>query len=252
MPQAKSRVQMKLRRSGQGRANRLNRTARRARLDAPERRPVQRYHERPSAPFPLFCFSEFAPITGSFIGLLIHRLPVGRDVGLDRSECDVCGHKLTAFDLLPVLNWVLSRGRCRFCGAGVSFLYPLIELAALGPVVWAWSEFAGWPAVGELHIGLGPDGLRTDQRQPFHRARPVEPADRAVGTADRLVFSAGRICRSSGGPGGWRRHGNRRRHARPAAWKVAWDLAVTPTSCSPRRAPGSPGRDCRALSWLRS
>lgn len=85
-----------------------------------------------------------APITGSFIGLLIHRLPVGRDVGLDRSECDVCGHKLTAFDLLPVLNWVLSRGRCRFCGAGVSFLYPLIELAALGPVVWAWSEFAGW------------------------------------------------------------------------------------------------------------
>ena len=94
-----------------------------------------------------------APIAGSFMGLLIHRIPAGRNVGLGRSECDVCGHMLTAYDLLPVVNWVLNRGRCRFCGAGVSFLYPLIELAALGPVVWAWSQFTGWELWASCILG---------------------------------------------------------------------------------------------------
>jgi leader peptidase (prepilin peptidase)/N-methyltransferase len=85
-----------------------------------------------------------APITGSFMGVLVHRIPAGRKVGMDRSACDACGHVLGIVDLMPVLNWVISRGRCRYCGAGVSFLYPLIELAALGLVVWTWREFSGW------------------------------------------------------------------------------------------------------------
>ncbi|MFP6740240.1 MAG: prepilin peptidase [Alphaproteobacteria bacterium] len=94
-----------------------------------------------------------APITGSFLGVLIHRIPAGRKVGIDRSVCDVCGHVLNAFDLMPVINWVFSRGRCRYCGAGVSYLYPVIEIAALGLVVWAWSVFAGWQLWASCILG---------------------------------------------------------------------------------------------------
>ena len=85
-----------------------------------------------------------APITGSFMGVLVHRIPAGRKVGIDRSACDACGHVLGVLDLLPLVNWIVSRGRCRYCGVTVSPFYPLIELAALGVVLWAWSVASGW------------------------------------------------------------------------------------------------------------
>ncbi len=85
-----------------------------------------------------------APITGSFMGVLVHRIPAGRKVGLDRSACDACGHVLGVVDLLPVVNWIVSLGRCRYCGVKVSAFYPLIELAALGVALWAWTVASGW------------------------------------------------------------------------------------------------------------
>lgn len=85
-----------------------------------------------------------APITGSFLGVLYHRIPAGRSIGLDRSACDDCGHVLGVIDLLPVVTWLATRGRCRHCGAGISAFYPAIELAALGLVLWAWVVFPGW------------------------------------------------------------------------------------------------------------
>ena len=85
-----------------------------------------------------------APITGSFMGVLVHRIPAGRKVGLDRSACDACGHVLGVIDLLPVVNWIVSLGRCRYCGVKVDAFYPLIELAALGVALWAWSVASGW------------------------------------------------------------------------------------------------------------
>jgi leader peptidase (prepilin peptidase)/N-methyltransferase len=85
-----------------------------------------------------------APITGSFLGVLYHRIPAGRSIGLDRSACDDCGHVLSAIDLLPVVTWLATRGRCRHCGAGISAFYPAIEIVALGVVLWAWTLFSGW------------------------------------------------------------------------------------------------------------
>ncbi len=85
-----------------------------------------------------------APITGSFLGVLYHRIPAGRKIGLDRSACDDCGHTLSAIDLLPVVTWLATRGRCRHCGVGISAFYPAIEIMALGVVLWAWTVFAGW------------------------------------------------------------------------------------------------------------
>ena len=89
-----------------------------------------------------------APITGSFLGVLYHRIPAGRSIGFDRSACDDCGHVLNAIDLLPVVTWLATRGRCRHCGVSSIAFYPAIEIAALGVVLWAWTVFADWQVWG--------------------------------------------------------------------------------------------------------
>lgn len=78
-----------------------------------------------------------APFVGSFLGLLIERLPAGQGVVLGRSACSHCGQALGFRDLLPLLSWAVSRGRCRHCGAGLGFFHPAVELAALAVAVWA-------------------------------------------------------------------------------------------------------------------
>lgn len=85
-----------------------------------------------------------APFVGSFLGLLIARLPVGAAVVLGRSACLACRHPLGAVDLVPVLSWLVRRGRCRHCGAAISALYPGVELAALGLALWAAALLSGW------------------------------------------------------------------------------------------------------------
>ena len=85
-----------------------------------------------------------APITGSFLGTVVLRLPEGQSVVAPPSHCDACGHRLALLDLLPVVNWLLSRGRCRFCGAPVSAFYPAIEVAALVIALWSVTAASGW------------------------------------------------------------------------------------------------------------
>ena len=72
-----------------------------------------------------------APVIGSFLGTVIRRLPEGRPIALSRSQCETCGTALTPRDLVPLLSWLLSRGRCRHCGHAVGWFYPGIEIAAL-------------------------------------------------------------------------------------------------------------------------
>lgn len=95
-----------------------------------------------------------APIVGSFLTVLIVRLPRGEGVVLGRSRCRACAHPLAPIDLIPVLGWLLRRGRCRYCGVPIGSLYPSIELAAVGVAGWAllgvpeemvWpTAFLGW------------------------------------------------------------------------------------------------------------
>ena len=72
-----------------------------------------------------------SPFVGSFLGVAIMRIPAGRQILWGRSTCDRCGTPLTALDLVPVLSWIIQRGRCRHCGAKLSLFYPLIELTAI-------------------------------------------------------------------------------------------------------------------------
>ncbi len=80
-----------------------------------------------------------APFIGSFLGVVIVRMPAGDGFVTGRSRCPACGHPLGVRDLVPVVSWLACRGRCRYCGAGLSRFYPLIEMAAMLVAVWAAS-----------------------------------------------------------------------------------------------------------------
>ena len=79
----------------------------------------------------------FGLVVGSFMTVAVHRLPKGESVVSPRSRCPACGAEIGARDNVPVLSWLLLRGRCRRCGERISVEYPLLELATAGLVVLA-------------------------------------------------------------------------------------------------------------------
>jgi leader peptidase (prepilin peptidase)/N-methyltransferase len=67
---------------------------------------------------------------GSFLNVVIHRLPLRESLVHPRSRCPSCGTQIGAFDNIPVLSWLMLRGRCRHCGTRISPRYPTVELLA--------------------------------------------------------------------------------------------------------------------------
>lgn len=65
---------------------------------------------------------------GSFLTVAIHRVPLGESLVRPRSRCPSCGTQLRTVDNVPLVSWILLRGRCRWCGARISPVYPLTEL----------------------------------------------------------------------------------------------------------------------------
>jgi leader peptidase (prepilin peptidase)/N-methyltransferase len=65
---------------------------------------------------------------GSFLNVVIHRLPRGESLASPGSRCPSCGAPIAPYDNVPVLSWLLLRGRCRRCGARISPRYPAVEL----------------------------------------------------------------------------------------------------------------------------
>lgn len=84
-----------------------------------------------------------SPFIGSFLGVLVKRLPEGRPVVGGRSACDECGRKLEPLDLIPIASWLALQGRCRHCGANITAQPLIIELGALLVAVWAASVSDG-------------------------------------------------------------------------------------------------------------
>lgn len=66
---------------------------------------------------------------GSFLNVVAHRIPAGHSVVSPPSACPHCGHSIRNRDNIPVLGWILLRGKCRDCGAPISMRYPLVEAA---------------------------------------------------------------------------------------------------------------------------
>lgn len=76
---------------------------------------------------------------GSFLNVVIHRLPREQSVVTPASRCPVCGASIRAWNNLPVVSWIALRGRARCCGARISPRYPLVELIG-GLMAWAILE----------------------------------------------------------------------------------------------------------------
>lgn len=74
------------------------------------------------------CVALIGITMGSAVTALAYRIPRGRSWVHGRSACTQCGHVLGPVDLIPVVSWVVSRGRCRHCQHSVSWRYPVTEL----------------------------------------------------------------------------------------------------------------------------
>ena len=113
-------------------------------------------------------------IFGSGVTSLSWRLPRGESWAHGRSRCPSCGHVLGALELVPVLSWLRSRGRCRHCASRVSIRYPVIELVCALWSLFAWGKLGlvaelapvllwGWMLVAltviDLDFKLLPDAL---------------------------------------------------------------------------------------------
>jgi len=67
--------------------------------------------------------------SGSFLGVLVDRLPRNETVVRGRSRCEFCNKELKVFDLIPIFSYIASKGKCRYCHVSLPYFYPLIELS---------------------------------------------------------------------------------------------------------------------------
>jgi leader peptidase (prepilin peptidase)/N-methyltransferase len=80
-------------------------------------------------------------VIGSFLTVVVHRVPAGESVVAPRSRCPSCGAQISARDNVPVVSWLLLRGRCRSCGARIPARYPALEVTTAALFVAAAIRF---------------------------------------------------------------------------------------------------------------
>jgi leader peptidase (prepilin peptidase)/N-methyltransferase len=86
---------------------------------------------------------------GSFLNVVIARLPAGHSLVRPRSRCPRCGAPIAWYDNIPLVSWVLLRGRCRNCKEPISVRYPLVELLTAVVCLAVFTQFGlRWAALG--------------------------------------------------------------------------------------------------------
>lgn len=92
-------------------------------------------------------------LIGSFLNVVVWRVPRGESVVHPPSACPRCGHRIRSRDNVPVLSWLLLRGRCRDCGAPIARRYPLVE-AGTGLLFALTAAFTGpsWTLPALLYL----------------------------------------------------------------------------------------------------
>jgi len=91
-------------------------------------------------------------IIGSFLNVVAYRLPRGESLAHPPSHCPSCDAPIKPYDNVPVLSWLLLRGRCRACGAPISPRYPLVE--ALTGALYALVMWARWDDASGIALGI--------------------------------------------------------------------------------------------------
>ncbi len=153
-----------------------------------------------------------APFMGSFLGVLVERLPVGRGVITGRSACPACGITIRMRALVPGVGWIANRGRCRSCAATIGLFHPGIEIAALIVAAWAAMIFSGWLLWATCVLGWTLLALACMDQRHFMLSDKLTGPLIAAGLAAALAI---------GGDAPWR-------HAAGAGlgfgvfWAIAW------------------------------
>lgn len=97
-------------------------------------------------PWPVVALAALAGLCfGSFLNVVIHRLPREESLAWPGSHCPACGHRLAAWENLPLVSYLILRGRCRGCGDAISLRYPVVEALAGAAC-----------AAAVLWLGMGP------------------------------------------------------------------------------------------------
>jgi len=135
------------------------------------------FFEAPHALLPTIAFGLFGLLIGSFLNVVIHRLPkmmvrefenacaehVGKEpihtdtytLATPRSACPHCGHRITALENVPVVSYLVLGGKCKGCKAKISPRYPIIEmLSGLLAAYTVWLYGSGWMGMGAVVFGF--------------------------------------------------------------------------------------------------
>ncbi len=92
-------------------------------------------------------------VIGSFLNVVIYRVPRGISVAKGRSFCPTCGHTLGTADLVPFFSWLFLGRHCRYCGAPISARYPLVELlGGVAAVLCCLTDGFTWSALTAFAI----------------------------------------------------------------------------------------------------
>ena len=91
----------------------------------------------------------FGTLIGSFLNVLIYRIPKGENFVTENSHCMSCNHRLYAKDLVPLFSWLFLGGKCRYCKAKISVQYPIVE--AINGIMYA---LIFWFICGEPSVAL--------------------------------------------------------------------------------------------------
>src|SRR5690349_13736293 len=103
----------------------------------------------------LFSIWVFAigAVVGSFLNVVIARVPKGESIVSPGSRCPRCGNPIAWYDNIPIASWLLLRARCRKCGLPISIRYPMVELltGVLAVAVFR-RDGLGWVAIGDFAL----------------------------------------------------------------------------------------------------
>ena len=76
----------------------------------------------------IYAYAVFGLIIGSFLNVCIYRIPLGKSIVFPGSGCPHCSKSIRFYDNIPVLSYLLLRGKCRSCREPISIQYPIVEL----------------------------------------------------------------------------------------------------------------------------
>ena len=132
----------------------------------------------------------FGACMGSFLNVAAHRSLQGRSWwGNERSVCESCGHVLGALELIPIASWLMLRGRCKKCGAGISVRYILVEIVCAVLAVLVLNRWGlSWACA---LVGIGTCGLVVNSLTDIESSEVLDVFALAPGVLGLLLRIAG-------------------------------------------------------------